>query len=71
MVVAGITAFLLLAVVPALGRTHHRRQNRKLHLRVRQDLKVKAGTTVTWTNEDDIPHTVVSGQQLQIQAPRQ
>ena len=25
-----------------------------------QDLKVKAGTTVTWTNEDDIPHTVVS-----------
>ena len=25
-----------------------------------QDLKVKAGTTVTWTNEDDMPHTVVS-----------
>jgi len=25
-----------------------------------QDVKVKAGTTVTWTNEDDIPHTVVS-----------
>ena len=25
-----------------------------------QDLKVKAGSTVTWTNEDDIPHTVVS-----------
>jgi len=25
-----------------------------------QELKVKAGTTVTWTNEDDIPHTVVS-----------
>jgi amicyanin len=23
-------------------------------------LKVKAGTTVTWTNEDDIPHTVAS-----------
>ena len=23
-------------------------------------LKVKAGTTVTWTNDDDIPHTVVS-----------
>ena len=21
---------------------------------------VKAGTTVTWTNEDDIPHTIVS-----------
>jgi plastocyanin len=25
-----------------------------------QKLSVKAGTTVTWTNEDDIPHTVVS-----------
>src|SRR5262249_61012531 len=25
-----------------------------------QELRVKAGTTVTWTNEDDIPHTVVS-----------
>jgi plastocyanin len=25
-----------------------------------QELKVKAGTTVTWMNEDDIPHTVVS-----------
>jgi amicyanin len=25
-----------------------------------KELKVKAGTTVTWTNEDDIPHTVVS-----------
>lgn len=25
-----------------------------------QEMKVKAGTTVTWTNEDDIPHTVVS-----------
>ncbi len=23
-------------------------------------LEVKAGTTVTWTNSDDIPHTVVS-----------
>ena len=25
-----------------------------------QELKVAAGTTVTWTNRDDIPHTVVS-----------
>jgi plastocyanin len=25
-----------------------------------QRLTVKAGTTVTWTNEDDIPHTVAS-----------
>jgi plastocyanin len=57
-VVAGITAFLLLAVVPA----------RADDVAVKignftfgpQDLKVKAGTTVTWTNEDDIPHTIVS-----------
>lgn len=25
-----------------------------------QELKVKAGTMITWTNEDDMPHTVVS-----------
>jgi len=25
-----------------------------------ETLKVSAGTTVTWTNRDDIPHTVVS-----------
>ena len=25
-----------------------------------QEVKIKAGTTITWTNEDDIPHTVVS-----------
>ena len=25
-----------------------------------QSLTVKAGTTVTWTNEDDIPHTVAA-----------
>ena len=25
-----------------------------------QNLTVSAGTTVTWTNRDDIPHTVVS-----------
>jgi amicyanin len=24
------------------------------------ELRVDAGTTVTWTNQDDIPHTVVS-----------
>ena len=35
-----------------------------------QELTVKAGTTVTWTNEDDIPHTVVSAQQLQIEGAR-
>ena len=25
-----------------------------------QELRVKAGATITWTNEDDMPHTVVS-----------
>ena len=25
-----------------------------------QSVNVKAGTTVTWTNQDDIPHTVTS-----------
>jgi plastocyanin len=25
-----------------------------------QSITVKAGTTVTWTNEDDVPHTVAS-----------
>lgn len=25
-----------------------------------QEIKVKAGTQITWTNRDDIPHTVVS-----------
>ncbi len=24
------------------------------------EIKVKAGTSITWTNRDDIPHTVVS-----------
>ena len=29
-----------------------------------QRLTVKAGTTVTWTNDDDIPHTVASSIKL-------
>jgi len=29
-----------------------------------QEIKVKAGTTVTWTNRDDIPHTVTSTDSL-------
>jgi amicyanin len=29
-----------------------------------QELRVKSGTTVTWTNEDDIPHTVNSTSQV-------
>ena len=55
---AGIAAFLLLAATPALAED--------VTVKIAnftfgpQELKVKAGTTVTWTNEDDIPHTVVS-----------
>jgi amicyanin len=33
-----------------------------------QELKVKAGTTVIWTNEDDIPHTIVSPRNFQSKA---
>jgi plastocyanin len=32
-----------------------------------QELRVRAGTKVTWTNEDDIPHTVVSPPQVRSQ----
>jgi amicyanin len=57
-VVAGITAFFLLAAVPA------RAEGAAVKIGNftfgPQELKVKSGTTVTWTNEDDIPHTVVS-----------
>ena len=56
--IAGVAAFLLLAATPALAED--------VAVKIGnftfgpQELKVKAGTTVTWTNEDDIPHTVVS-----------
>jgi plastocyanin len=32
-----------------------------------RQLTVKAGATVTWTNEDDIPHTVVSPPKIRSQ----
>jgi len=55
---AGVAAFFLLTVTPV----------RAEDVAVKignftfgpQEVKVKAGTTITWTNEDDIPHTVVS-----------
>jgi amicyanin len=57
-VVAGVAAFLLLAATPA------RAEDATVKIGNftfgPQELKVKSGTTVTWTNEDDIPHTVVS-----------
>ena len=57
-VVAGVAAFLLLAATPA------RAEDATVKIGNftfgPQELKVKSGTTVTWTNEDDIPHVVVS-----------
>jgi plastocyanin len=57
-VVAGVAAFRLLAATPA------RAEDATVKIGNftfgPQELKVKSGTTVTWTNEDDIPHTVVS-----------
>jgi plastocyanin len=56
--IAGVTAVLLLAAPPALAAD--------VAVKIGnftfgpQELKVKAGTMITWTNEDDIPHTVVS-----------
>jgi amicyanin len=57
--VIGITAFLLLAAVPA-ARAEDAAVKIGNFTFGPQELKVKSGTTVTWTNEDDIPHTVVS-----------
>ncbi|MGB7687969.1 MAG: cupredoxin family copper-binding protein [Pseudolabrys sp.] len=57
-VIAGVAAFLFLAATPAPAED--------VAVKIGnftfgpQELKVKAGTTVTWKNEDDIPHTVVS-----------
>src|SRR5262249_7777662 len=56
--VAGVAAFLLLAEpVWAADATAVKIGNFTFGP---QELRVKAGTTVTWTNEDDIPHTVLS-----------
>jgi amicyanin len=58
-VVAGVAAFLLLAATPvwAVDATAVKIGNFTFGP---QEVKIKAGTTITWTNEDDIPHTVVS-----------
>jgi amicyanin len=32
-------------------------------------LTVPAGTTVTWTNQDDVPHTVVSAEGKEMKSP--
>ncbi len=57
-VIAGVAAALFLVATPVLAAD--------VAVKIGnftfgpQEVKVKAGTTVTWTNEDDIPHTVVS-----------
>jgi amicyanin len=59
----GLAAALLLALASALPGAAH-----AANLEVKignftfgpQKLSVKVGDTVTWINEDDIPHTVVS-----------
>ena len=57
--VAGVAAFLVLAATPvwAADATAVKIGNFTFGP---QEVRVKAGTTVTWTNEDDMPHTVVS-----------
>jgi plastocyanin len=59
-------AALLLALVPALLAPVSAAQAADFEVKIDnftfapQKVTVKAGTTVTWINEDDIPHTVVS-----------
>jgi amicyanin len=58
-VVAGVAAFLFLVATPVWAEDAAAVKIGNFTFGP-QELKVKAGTTVTWTNEDDIPHTVVS-----------
>jgi amicyanin len=57
-IIAGVAAAFVLAATPALAEN--------VAVKIDnftfgpQEVKIKAGTTVTWTNGDDIPHTVVS-----------
>lgn len=58
-------AFAIAATLPLLlGSTHARAEDIKVTIDnftfQPAELTVKVGTTVTWTNHDDIPHTVVS-----------
>jgi amicyanin len=57
-VVAGVAAVLHQAATPV--RAEHAAVKIGNFTFGPQELKVKAGSTVTWTNEDDIPHTIVS-----------
>ena len=57
--VAGVVAILLSAAAPAVAADATAVKIGNFTFGP-QELKVMAGTTVTWTNEDDIPHTVAS-----------
>jgi plastocyanin len=57
--------FAIAATLPLLlASTHARAEDIKVTIDnftfAPAELTVKVGTTVTWTNHDDIPHTVVS-----------
>jgi len=57
--------FAIAATLPLLlGSTRARAEDTKISIDnftfAPAELTVKVGTTVTWTNHDDIPHTVVS-----------
>ena len=60
----GVDFGLTLAAAILLPVTNARADDMEVHIDnfVFQpaELKIKAGTTVTWTNRDDIPHTVVA-----------
>jgi plastocyanin len=58
-VVAGVAAFFLLAATSVRAEDAAAVKIGNFTFGP-QELKVKSGTTITWTNEDDIPHTVVS-----------
>jgi plastocyanin len=69
--IAGLAAVIVAAVlllIAALYVSAHAQQPAPASAEVKVDnfsfgpgtLTVAAGTTVTWTNRDDIPHTVVS-----------
>ena len=58
-------AFAIAATLPLLlGSTPARAEDTKVSIDnftfAPAQLTIKVGTTVTWTNHDDIPHTVVS-----------
>jgi len=62
---ATFAAALFLAAAPALSA-----QAAEMEIKIDnfsftpERITVKAGTTITWTNEDDIPHTVASSAKL-------